>query len=345
MGGGVLKWIMVRVAALLAVCAVLVAAVGWLLQRVDSGPVASWAKSTGHDAAWLGHAWIDGARGPADLRQLRSRIRGSGVANVYVYVGRLDNAGRLAPAVYSHAGAFLRSFHEALPHVRVSAWLAGVTGGGRIDLGDRATRGHIAHAAAAVLHAGFRGIHYDLEPVGSGDAGLLELLKVTRALGPGRLSVAAPKIEPFPGAHVPAGFIHGGPAFWTTGYLSQVAGLVDQVTVTGYGTGMPFRSWYGGYVERETRRALGAIPHGTALVMSLPAYDASTSSHQAGAETVAAAIQGVRIAVTAAGRGQPEPGRTGGPGQARVFGVGLFMDSGARSPAWASYLRDWVQPS
>jgi hypothetical protein len=342
--GSALKWIMVRVAALLAIAAVLVTAVGLLLQRANDGSVAAWARSAGHDAAWLGHSWVDGGRRPADVRQLTSRIRASGVGDVYVDVGRFDGAGRLSPAAYSHAAGFLRSFHEALPRVRVSAWLGGDTGGGHIDLGDSVTRGHIVAAAAAVLGAGFRGIHYDLEPVTSGDAGLLALLKATRALGHGALSVAAPKLDPLPGLHVPAGFIPGGAVFWTTGYLSQVAKLVSQVDVVGYGTGMPLRSWYGGYVEHETGLALRAVPRGTALVMALPAYDDPTLSHQGGAETVAAAIHGIRVAVTRAGQDQRRAGGADGLSEPRRFGVGLFADSGAIQQSWASYLRGWVRP-
>jgi hypothetical protein len=331
--GGVAGWIMVRVAALFAIVVVLVAAVGLLLQHADSGPVAPRASSTGHDALWMGHAWVDGGRSPADLQRLAAHIRGSGIGDVYVFAGGLDRTGRLRPADYSGAGAFLRSFHSALPGVRVSAWLGGVTGGDHIDLRDASTRGHILAAAAAVLHAGFSGVHYDLEPVTSGDTGLLALLEATRGLDPHPLSLAVPKLEPLSGLRIPAGLIPGGPVFWSAGYLTQVARLVDQVAVMSYDTGMPFRSWYGGYVERETALALRAVPRGTTLLMGLPAYYDHTLSHHLGAETVAAAIHGIRVAVTRAGGGR------GGR-----FGVALFADYSATPQDWASYQQDWVRP-
>ena len=331
--GGAFRWIAVRVGAVLAVAAVLFATVGVLLQRAGSGPVAAWARSTGHDAVWLGHAWVTGKYSRADLRRLTSRIGASGMSDVYVFAGALDAAGRLAPADYSRAAEFLRSFHAALPGVRVSAWLGGVTGGDRIDLGDPATRGHIVASAAAVMRAGFGGVHYDLEPVTSGDTGLLALLTATRALHPGSLSIAVPKLEPLPGLHVPERLIPGGEVFWTTSYLTQVAKLVDQVAVMSYDTGMPFPSWYSGYIERETALALRAVPHGTALLMGLPAYYDHTLGHHTGAETVAAAIHGIRVAVTAAGRGRPG-----------VFGVALFADYSAKPRDWAAYQRDWTWP-
>jgi len=331
--GDIVRWIMVRVAALLGVVIVLIAAAGVFLQRANGGPAAARAASTGHDALWMGHAWLDGRHGPADLRGLAAHIHTSGISDVYVFAGGLDRAGRLRPAEYSGAGAFLDSFHAALPGVRVSAWLGGVTGGDHINLSDAVTRGHILAAAAAVLHAGFSGVHYDLEPVTSGDTGLLALLEATRRLHPDPLSVAVPKLEPLPGLRIPAGLIPGGPVFWTAGYLAEVAMRVDQVAVMSYDTGMPFRSWYGGYVERETALALRAVPRRTTLLMGLPAYDDHTFSHHVGAETVAAAIHGIRVAVTAAGRGR------GGR-----FGVALFADYSATPQDWASYRQDWVQP-
>jgi hypothetical protein len=286
----------------------------------------------------MGHAWLTGRRGPADLRLLAARIRGSGISDVYVFAGGLDPAGRLAPADYAGATAFLASFRAACPGVRVSAWLGGVIGSGHINLGDRATRGRILAATAAVLHAGFSGVHYDLEPVNSGDPGLLALLSASRTFHPDPLSVAGPKLEPLPGLRLPAQLGTGRPVFWTPGYLTQVASRVDQVAVMSYDTGMPFQSWYGGYVERETALALRAVPRRTALLMGVPAYHNGDLGHHPGVETMAAAIHGIRVALTAAWGGAD---RSVGSGN---FGVALFADYSATSQDWTSYLQNWVRP-
>jgi len=340
--GGTLGWLGARAAALLAIVLVFVGAGGFVLQRANSGPAAAWARSTGHDAVWLGHAWLDGRRGPADLRLLAARIHGSGISDVYVFSGGLDRLGRLAPAGYAGAGTFLAAFRAACPNVRASAWLGGVIGPGHIDLGDRSTRGRILAAAAAVLHAGFAGVHYDLEPVTSGDAGLLTLLSATRQLHPEPLSIAVPKLEPLPGLRLPAQLAVRHPVFWAPGYLAQVSRRVDQVAVMSYDTGMPFPSWFGGYVERETALALRAVPRQTELVMGLPAYHDSNLGNHPGAETVAAAIHGIRVALTAAGRGGGRPGRAAGADGGH-FGVALFADYSATDQDWASYLNDWVR--
>ena len=336
--GGAARWLAARAAALLAVLVVLVAAAGFALQREDSGPAAAWARSSGHDALWMGHAWVTagpGGRSEADLSGLAARIRASGIRDVYVHVGPLDGTGRLDPARYRGAGGFLARFRAALPEVRVSAWIGGVTGAGHINLGSAATRDRIVAGAAAVLRAGFSGVQYDLEPVTSGDTGLLALLDATRRLRPAPLSIAVPKVEPLPGLRLPAQLATGQPVFWTTGYLAAVAGRADQVAVMSYDTGMPFQSWYGGYTARETGLALRAVPRGTEVLIGLPAFHGSDLGHHASAETFAAAVRGVRVAVTAAGRAAVPPGR---------LGVALFADYSATLPDWESYRDGWVRP-
>jgi len=341
--GGALGWLAVRVAAVLACAAVVVGTAGLLLQRADGGPTAAWARSTGHDALWMGQAWVDGRHGLTGMGRLVARLRGSGISDIYVLAGALDSAGRLSPAGYAGAGPFLTAIHAGLGRVRVSAWLRGAVGAGHINLADHVTRANILAAAGSALRAGFSGVNYDLQPVTSGDTGLLRLLRVTRRLAPEPLSIAAPKLEPLPGLRLPAELITRRPVFWTTGYLAEVARSVDQVAVQSYDTGMPFRSWYGGYTERETALALQAMPKRTELLMGLPAFHADGFAHHSGTETVAAAIHGIRVALTAAGRARTAGGSGSGTSRNHRFGVALFADATATPQDWAAYRQDWVR--
>jgi hypothetical protein len=339
------RWFVARAAAAAAAVLVMVTIGGFLLSRQASGPAAPWARSTRNDALWMGPGWLDGRRGQASLAALgglagqaglaglAARIRGSGITDVYVQAGTLDGAGRLDPAGYAGAKTFLASFRAALPHVRVSAWLGANVGRGQVDLDNAATRRTIVASAAAVLHAGFAGISYNLLPVASGDHGLLSLLDATRALHPAVLSVTAPKVEPLSGMELPASLILSRPAFWTTGYLAEVASRVTQVAVLSYDTGMPFPSWYSGYEARETSLALRAVPAGTGLVMGVPAFAGSTFGHHGSAETVTAAIHGIRVALTAS---HQRPARVG---------VGLYTADTATAADWSSYQSLWVRPS
>jgi hypothetical protein len=333
-----LRRIAVRVAAgAAAVLAVLVLAslaAGLELMRLDSGPEAAWARSSGHDALWMGRIWAEGDYTSAQFGQMAGRIRDSGISDVYVFVGQMSPDGHLDPRKYADAGRFLGAFHRALPRVRVSAWMSGVLGGGNISLASAATRGRIAASAAAVLRAGFTGIHYDLEPVPSGDQDYLRLLQATSDLRPRPepLSVSVPKLEPLPGLRLPWQVTHVGPVFWTPAYLTAVSRHVGQVDLMAYDTTMPFGSWYGGYVARETELALAAVPAGTRLLIGIPCYHYSNLAHEASAETVAAAVRGVRVALTAAGS------------RHRAVGVALFADYSSTPQDWESYVQAWLRP-
>ena len=358
-GAGAVRWFLVRVAAAVAATAIVLFVGGFLIGHQASGPAAAWAKSSGQDALWLGHGWLagpdagaggagagsgsggrdsyggnggNGGNGGGGLAALTARIRGSGVSDVYVLAGQLSAGGQLDPSQYAGAAAFLRSFHAALPHVRVCAWLNGTVGQGQLNLDDAAVRAAVVASAAALLHAGFGGISYDLTPVASGDSGLLDLLDATRALHPGILSVDAPKVEPLAGMGLLAALIMRRPVFWTSGYLGDVASRVSQVALMSYDTGVPVPSWYSGYVARETGIALRAVPAGVGLVIGLPAFAGSTLGHHGSAETVPAAIHGVRVALT----DSHHPRRT--------LGVGLYTADSATAQDWSAYQSGWVAP-
>jgi hypothetical protein len=352
-GAGAVRWFLVRVAAAVAATAIVLLVGGFLIGHRASGPTAAWAKSSGQDALWLGHGWLAGpgagaggagggsgsggrdsygGDGGGGLAALTARIRGSGVSDVYVLAGQLSAGGQLDPSQYAGAAAFLRSFHAALPHVRVCAWLNGTAGRGQLDLDDTAVRAAVVASAAALLHAGFGGISYDLTPVASGDSGLLDLLDATRVLHPGVLSVDVPKVEPLAGMGLPAALIMRRPVFWTPGYLGDVASRVSQVALMSYDTGVPVSSWYSGYVARETAIALRAVPAGVGLVIGLPAFAGSTLGHHGSAETVPAAIHGVRVALT----GSHHPRST--------LGVGLYTADSATAQDWSAYQSGWVAP-
>jgi hypothetical protein len=325
-------------AALAALVAVLLAvslAAGLELARMDSGPEAAWARSSGHDALWMGRIWAQGDYTRAQFAQMTSQIKDSGISDVYVFAGQMGADGHLDPARYAEARPFLAAFRAALPQVRVSAWMSGVLGPGNISLASATTRARITASAAALLRAGFSGIHYDIEPVPSGDQDYLRLLQATSELRPRPepLSVSVPKLEPLPGLRLPWQLAGVGPVFWTTAYLTAVSQHVDQVDLMAYDTAMPFGSLYGGYVARQTSLALAAVPARVRLLIGIPCYHYTNLQHRASAETVAAAVHGIRVALTAA------------RGSHRDVGVALFADYSSIPQDWQSYVSAWLRPA
>jgi Glycosyl hydrolases family 18 len=288
--------------------------------------------ATGGDAIWLGHAWVDGRHGDADLAALVARIKGTGIRDLFVHDGPLNDDGSLNPALSPRARWLVTSLHKLLPSVRVQAWLGDLVGPGHLDLDSPATRNRVLRSARQALAAGFDGIHFDMEPVTSGDKGYLDLLAAVHQVTRGQhkvLSLAADQIEPLPGLHVPADFLENQPHFWSASYLKAIARDVDEVAIMTYDTGMPTGAAYSGFVRLETGIALRAMPPGVHLLIGLPAYQSWNLGHSS-AETVGNAIHGVRLAL-------------GNSATQRNIGVSIYADFTATPADWAAYLADWAQ--
>ncbi|MFI6346486.1 hypothetical protein [Streptomyces sp. NPDC050560] len=326
-----------RGAVTLVVLVVLpVAAAGTALRLSYAGEPPPGTRTRGRDALWLGHAWVDGRKDEADVEALGARLSGTGIRDLYVHTGPLEHDGSLPGSLHPRAAWLIAAVHRLLPGVRVQAWLGDAlasespTG---LHLERAATRDRVVGSARTVLATGFDGVHVDLEPLHSGDADYLRLLdRLHRATAHGHalLSVAAHQIDPLPATHAVAGALTGHPKWWSQRYFGQVARRVDQIAVMSYDTAMPLRSLYGGYVAEQTALALEATPRGTDLLLGLPFYQEENMSHHGYAETVAAAVRGVRLGL---GRTDRDRAR---------FGVALYVDFAATERDWAEYREGWA---
>ena len=294
------------------------------LGDVDGAPA-----THGTDAVWLGHSWVTGEPAGPAFDALVAHLRAGGFRDVFVHVGPLSDNGSLNPALAPRAADLLAALHAAVPAVRVQAWLGDVVAPDRLHLADPATRTRILDAARHVLDLGFAGVHYDLEPVPTGDPDYLTLLAATHAITSARhalLSVAVDQIEPAPGLAYPEQWIFGRAHFWTTGFITAVAKRVDEIAIMNYDSAIPTATAYAGYVRLQTRLAMNAVPAGVTLLMGLPAYHTDELGHTGG-ETVSAAVRGVRLALR---------------GTDRVVGVAFYAEFAATPSDWAAYQQDWA---
>lgn len=306
--------------------------------RVEySGTPEGGTRSRGRDAVWLGHAWIDGRKTDADVTALVRRLRHTGIRDLYVHAGPLEHDGTLPESAYPRARWLIATVHRKAPRIRVQAWLGDEVAPEKpyaMHLERPATRAAVVESTRRILAAGFQGAHFDLEPLHSGDRNYLALLDALRRVTRARhavLSVAAHQIDPLPAFHSVWGAVTGHPKWWSQRYFGQVARRVDQIAVMSYDTMQPLPSLYGGYVAQQTSLALEVTPESTDLLMGLPFYHENRIGHRAGAETVPAAVRGVRLGLS----------RTDA-GRAR-FGVALYVDFAATEADWRAYEEDWVR--
>ncbi|MEU4417127.1 hypothetical protein [Nocardia salmonicida] len=300
------------------------------------GDQADQARSRGKDAVWLGHAWVDGRKTDADIDGLAKLLAGTGVRDLYVHTGPLEHDGSLRDDLAPRARWFVDAVHARLPGIRVQSWLGDIVQPefDGLDVESAASRARVVESARRVLDYGFDGVHYDLEPIRSGSPGFLALLDATRSVTSAaqvRLSVSAPVIDPLPGLHSLGLAVADHGKWWSQDYFAEVARRSDQVAVMSYDTAMPTRALYSGYVAQQTELAAEVTPDGVDLLMGAPAFWADDRGHRGAAETVAAAVRGIRLGLTRADVSRAN------------FGVAMYVDFAATPQDWADYRRDWCR--
>ncbi|WP_336204781.1 hypothetical protein [Nonomuraea sp. LPB2021202275-12-8] len=317
-----------RVLALaLAILIALVVLVAGTLRIQFTGAPADWAKSTGNDAMWLGHMWVDGRRTEPDVQRLATQLRATGIRDLYVHSGPFNRDGRLDPAKYPNAGNFVKWVKTHLPGVRVSAWL-GQKVNNVLDLDDPRPRQNVLDGVAAIMKIGYDGIHYNFEPIGDGDTDFLTLLDQTRRHTK-LLSTSTPQLEPYPGMRLAARAALDHDKYWSHGFFQQVVARVDQVAVMTYDSGMPLGSLYGGHVARQAEVALDLVPESKWVFLGAPAYHDHGVSWSDAAESVALAAQGAKLALSEHGRRER-------------FGLAMYVDFAATEEDWREYATQWL---
>ncbi|NJA55872.1 hypothetical protein [Streptomyces sp. NEAU-H3] len=335
------RWVRVlRRTALGVVLLVLlpVLAAGTWLRFSYAGEPGDGTRTRGRDALWLGHAWVDGRKDTGDLDRLVEQLRYTGIRDLYVHAGPLEHDGTLPKKLYPRAGWLVDGLHARLPRLRVQAWLGDVLDTESpegLSMTDPRTRGAVLTSSRQILDAGFQGLHFDFEPLHSGDRDFLGLLSRLHTLTAARhapLSVAAHQIDPLPGLHTVFGAVSGHEKYWSQAYFAQVARRVDQIAVMSYDTAMPLESLYGGYVAQQTELALEATPPETDLLMGMPFFHENKPGHRAAAETVPAAVRGARLGLARTDRERVR------------FGLALYVDFAATEADWKAYRDSWGAP-
>ncbi|GAB3271708.1 glycoside hydrolase family 18 protein [Kineosporia babensis] len=289
-------------------------------------------RSTGHDAYWLGHAWVDGRKVQADVDALAAQLEGSGIRDLYIHAGPYADDGTLDPALRPKATWLLEALHTAAPEVRVQAWLGNVLADDRMRLTSGVTQTKVLEGVDDILAEGWDGVHYDFEPALNNDQPFLDLLKATHAktqAAEAQFSVATPKLHPVQWFRLPVDWLPM-QALWSQDYLRQVSEHVDQVAIMSYDTFLPSEKAYQGYIRRQTELALDAVPADVDLLIGAPAYHDQKIYRWDSAETMAANIAGVQQGLEGVPRDRP-------------IGVSLYVDFDATDQDWASYRDDWAQ--
>lgn len=305
----------------------------WLLYRY--APVSTSAPDT-PNAVWAAHKWVGESHSEEVYDRLATDFQRHRITDVYFHVGPLTGDGLIPPAKYPNAGALIVAMRQRAPSIRLHAWIGQVEhrGGGPLDLTNAGTRTNIVQTAGEFIDLGFDGIHYNIEPIYSGDPDLLALLDetapVTRARGK-LLSMATDELAPLPGLEYVIRLFFRQAGLWRAGYYREVAARTDQVAVMMYDTAMPFDWLYGTIVAWETAQLMDIVGPETTLFMGVPTYEDEHLGFHPAAENMQSGLRGIGIGLAFM---DPRPGAN--------VGAAIYAGWTTDEEEWAVWRRDWL---
>ncbi len=295
-------------------------------------------RSRGVNALWAGHTWVGDAHTDAEYRGFAELLRSHEISDVFVHAGPLQGDGSVPDDRVAYVRDFTSAMARYAPDVRVQAYLGQIErrDGGPLDLSDAATRDGIVATAGRMLDLGFEGVHYDIEPIASGDRDFLDLLERTRAVTSARaavLSAALEQLEMVPGEHRVLGAIVPGYHDPTREFLRDVAVRVDQIAIMTYDTGLPASWLFSTYMAWQTDAVVRTVRNRATVFMGVPTYDDGAFwKFHASAENMRSGIRGVRQ-----GLGRLNDDET------RNVGIAIFAEWTTDDAEWRTYASEWVQ--
>jgi hypothetical protein len=293
-------------------------------------------RSQRQNALWARHQWVGNQHTQQEYNQFAAHLKRHAITDVFVHVGPLNASGQIERQKYPFAAQLLQQVKKVYPELHLQAWIGQVEAkaGGLLDLSHPEIRANIVQTAQTFLDLGFDGIHYDIEPIYSGDPDFLDLLRQTKAVANKQqkiLSIASDELEPFWGASKLAQIFKKRAGFWTTQYYIQVATRIDQIAVMMYDTALPTDWLYGSFVKRVTKRLLQILPPNLTIFMGVPTYEETRWSFHPEAENIHSGIRGIQKGLASFKKSRLQH-----------FGLAIYAEWTTDQGEWDVYQQEWA---
>ncbi len=289
------------------------------------------------NAIWIGHKWVGENLQESEYSLLCARLKNGNITDVFAHVGPLDENGNIEYKKYHYAKEFLVQVKNCSSGIHIQAWIGQVEkrGGGVIDISRMDIRDSIIRTSEIFLQLGFDGIHYNIEPIFSGDENIIDLLKKTHNITKSNkkiLSIASDEIEPFPFSDKIIRLFARRAGFWDKSYYLQVSENVDQIAVMMYDTAIPF-AWLYAYVVKWQVEKITTILDGKVLLFfGVPTYEEERWSFHANAENIYSGIRGISMGIEEIPMGILND----------KFGIGIYSEWTTDENEWKIFKEQWL---
>lgn len=295
--------------------------------------------STGRNAMWARHDWVGASNDNAAYNELVETASRHQITDIYFHVGPLNRRGEIEPEKYPFAGRLVTRIRSRTSSIRMHAWIGQIekAGGGPLDLSDMAIRRRIVDTGRIFLDLGFDGVHFNIEPIYTGNRDFIDLLKRAKEITVRTqkiLSVSCDEPEPFAGANMLARTFMDKAGFWKLAYYKEISGIVDQMAVMMYDTAIPFNWIYSSLVSRQTKQLVNKLNSDVLLFIGIPSYDNKSKGFHPEAENVASAIRGIQLGL-----------QNTDPARLKSFGIAVYAEWTTDPDEWRIFEREWLTGS
>jgi hypothetical protein len=296
--------------------------------------------SQGKNALWLRHQWVGKPHNGQEYIQLATLLKQYEITDAFFHVGPLNAQGFIEHTKYPYATQLVNHLKILYPELHIQAWIGQVEakGGGPLDVSNASIQQNIIHTASLFLGLGFDGIHYNIEPIYSGDPHFIDLLTETKKITESQgkiLSIASDEPVPFAGIEGIITLFAARAGFWNNQYYTEVAHTVDQIAVMMYDTSLPMDWLYGNVVRWVTHNLLtlldAQMKDGLIMFMGVPTYEDQRWGFHPEAENVTSGIRGIQKGLERVDSGRFEN-----------FGIAMYAEWTTDQGEWDVYKQAWL---
>lgn len=284
---------------------------------------------------WVEHRWVEDQHDPQDYEVFCAHLNRHHVTDLYMHVGPFSGDGTIPPERYPTAHTFIAEMQSSCPQVRYHAWMGQIDSryGGPLNISSPAIRTRMIATAEIFLDIGFDGIHYNIEPLVSGDHVILTLLDETRVLTKGRgrlLSIAGDELDPLGHPKILGTLLGRGAGLWNKRDYQEISARVDQIAVMLYDTSIPWAWAFTALVAWETDQLDKATGKGVDLLIGVPTYEDKRMNFSADAENISSSLKGIKLGGQSINR------------PANQFGIALYANWTTSDEEWAVLRKEWL---
>jgi len=251
--------------------------------------------NTGENGLWIKHAWVGNEQDTEVIEDLALKLAKYDIKYVYVHTGPIDADGTIPEERYKFAQEFLQILTEKNPDIVPLAWLGQIRS--EVDIDDPKIRANIVETSKKLIsETGYKGIHYDIEPIPHDDQSFLDLLQETRdAIGESTISIATDEWQPSLISDVASIILKQEiKSYWETTYFQAAAEIADQIVVMTYDTSLSDPEHYEWLVEQQVIYLSQLLaPYGKELLIGIPTYEDDKESFDPEVENMETGLIGI----------------------------------------------------